>query len=58
MLVYHEKDDSFYIGVQRSKSGEYIIIYNSSTTVSDYQILKANNPDGTFKNFFSKNKGS
>ena len=51
IMVYHEKDDSFYIGVQRSKSGEYIIIYNSSTTVSDYQILKANNPDGTFKNF-------
>lgn len=50
-LVYHEKDESFYNGVYRSKSGEYIIIYNNSTLVSDYHILNANNPDGEFKNF-------
>ena len=28
-LVFHEKDESYYNGVYRSKSGEYIIIYNS-----------------------------
>jgi len=50
-LVYHEKDESYYNGVYRSKSGEYIIIYNSSTLVSDYHILNANDPDGNFKNF-------
>ena len=50
-LVYHEKDESYYSGVYRSKSGEYIIIYNSSTLVSDYHILNANDPDGNFKNF-------
>ena len=50
-LVYHEKDESYYTGVYRSKSGEYIIIYNSSTLVSDYHILNANDPDGNFKNF-------
>ncbi len=51
VMVYQEKDNSFYTGVQRSKSGEYIIIYNSSTVVSDYHILKANNPNGKFNNF-------
>jgi len=50
-LVYHEKDESYYTGVYRSTSGEYIIIYNSSTLVSDYHILNANDPDGNFKNF-------
>ena len=50
-LVYHEKDESYYTGVYRSKSGEYIIIYNNSTLVSDYHILNANDPDGNFKNF-------
>ncbi|MAV15233.1 MAG: oligopeptidase B [Candidatus Marinimicrobia bacterium] len=50
-LVFHEKDDTFYNGVYRSKSGEFIIIYNSSTLVSDYHILSANKPDGQFKNF-------
>ena len=34
-LVYTENDETYYIGVSRSKSGEYIIIYNSSTLVSD-----------------------
>ena len=45
-LVYEEKDETFYNGVYRSKSGKYIIIYNSSTLVSDYHILSADNPDG------------
>ncbi len=51
ILVYKENDNTFYLGVQRSKSGEFIIIYNSSTLVSDYHILRANNPNGKFKNF-------
>jgi len=50
-VVYHEKDPSFYIGVYRSKSGEYIIIGNSSTLVSDYHILSTDDPNGSFKQF-------
>ena len=50
-LVYTENDETYYIGVSRSKSGEYIIIYNSSTLVSDYHILRSDDPDGKFKNF-------
>ena len=50
-LVYTENDEAYYIGVSRSKSGEYIIIYNSSTLVSDYHILRADVPDRKFKNF-------
>ena len=50
-LVYEEKNESFYNGVYRSKSGEFIIIWNSSTLVSDYHILSANDPDGEFNNF-------
>ena len=48
-LIYFEEDDTFYTGVYRSKSGKFIIIYHQSTLVSDYQILNANNPDGSFK---------
>jgi len=50
-LVYEEEDETFYNGVYRSKSGKYIIIYNSSTLVSDYHILSADNPNGKFINF-------
>lgn len=50
-LVYTEQDPSFYIGVYRSKSGKYIIIYNSSTISSDYHILSADHPFGDFQQF-------
>ncbi len=50
-VVYHEKDPSFYIGVYKSKSDDYVIIYNTSTLVSDYHILRADNPNGKFQQF-------
>lgn len=50
-IVYHEKDPSYYIGVYKSKSDKYVIIYNSSTLVSDYHILNADDPSGKFKQF-------
>lgn len=50
-VVYHEKDPSYYIGVYKSKSDQYIVIYNSSTLVSDYHILNADNPSGSFQQF-------
>ena len=50
-LIYFEEDETFYTGVYRSKSGKFIIIYHQSTLVSDYQILNADNPNGSFKNF-------
>ena len=51
VLVYKEDDIEYYTGVYRSKSGKYIIIWNSSTLVSDYHILSADNPNGNFVNF-------
>lgn len=51
ILVYQENDIEYYTGVYRSKSGDYIIIWNSSTLVSDYHILKADDPEGDFINF-------
>ena len=51
VMVYHERDIEFYTGVYRSKSGEFIILWNSSTLVSDYHILRTDDPDGDFINF-------
>ncbi len=50
-MVYHEKDPAFYIGVYKSKSEDYVIIWNVSTLVHDYHILDANNPQGDFRQF-------
>ncbi|MCT4646400.1 MAG: S9 family peptidase [Carboxylicivirga sp.] len=51
VMVYHEKDPSFYIGVYKTKSDKYIVIDESSTLVCDYHILDADNPTGEFKQF-------
>ena len=50
-VVYIEKDNSFYTSVYRSKSGKFIIISNSSTLVSDYHLLSADDPYGEFRSF-------
>ncbi|MDW3192041.1 MAG: S9 family peptidase [Cytophagales bacterium] len=51
VVVYEEKDPSFYIGVSKSKSSQYLIISNTSTLVSDYYILNADDPMGEFQQF-------
>lgn len=56
-LVYEEKDPSFYIGVYKSKSDEYVIIWNQSTISNDYYILDADRPQGEFRQFASREKG-
>ncbi len=50
-LVYHEKDDTYYNWVFKSKSEKYIIIGSWATLVSDYRIVDADNPDAGFKQF-------
>lgn len=56
-LVYHEKDDTFYTYVYKSKSEKYIIINSFSTLTSEYQILKAEEPKGAFRMFSPRTRG-
>ncbi|MEM8847709.1 MAG: S9 family peptidase [Bacteroidota bacterium] len=56
-LVFHEKDDTFNTFVYKSKSREYIIIGSVSTLTTEYQILKANDPNGSFKIFSPRERG-
>lgn len=56
VMVYHEKDPSYYIGVYKSKSDDYVMIYNGSTLISDYHVLDATNPTGKFKQFIPRDE--
>ena len=56
VMVYQEKDPSFYIGVYKSKSEKYLIIFAQSTLSSDYHILNANEPSGSFKQFAARTR--
>lgn len=54
--VYFEKDETFNTFVYRSKSGKYIFIGNHSTLSSEYRILDADKPDGSFRVFEPRQK--
>lgn len=51
VTVYHEKDNSNYIGVEKSKNGKYILIQSQATLSSEVHYLEADKPNGSFKVF-------
>ena len=57
VLVFHEKDDTYNTFVYKEKSKKYIIIGSGSTLTTEYQILEADNPDGTFRVFQPRTRG-
>lgn len=56
-LVFQEKDETFSTGIYRTKSRKYLVIASSSTLTSEYQILEADNPSGTFRVFQERVRG-
>jgi oligopeptidase B len=56
-LVFFEKDETFNVGINKSKSKKYLIIQSGSTLTSEYQILLADNPAGKFKVFQKRTRG-
>lgn len=56
-LVFHEKDDTFHIGIGKEKSRAYLVISSTSTLTSEYLILDANTPDGKFEVFQKRVRG-
>jgi oligopeptidase B len=48
-LIFHEEDETFSVGVQESKSHEYIFIASYSTLTTEYQFVNANDPLAEFE---------
>lgn len=58
VMVYEEKDNRHYIGVGRTKSKKYIVIYSElSSQESEHRFLDASNPKGTFIVFQPRTMG-
>ena len=49
VLVFEEKDETFSAFVTKTKSRKYLVIGSYSTVSTEYQVLEADNPDGTFR---------
>ncbi|MEM0518753.1 S9 family peptidase [Aequorivita flava] len=56
-LVFTETDDTFGTYVYKTKSRKYIVIGSYSTLTSEYRVLEANNPMGSFKIFQPRKRG-
>ena len=57
VLVFEEKDETFYTFVYPSKSREYIMIGSSSTMTSEYRYLPSDKPTGKFKTIQKRQRG-
>ncbi|MCF6319830.1 MAG: S9 family peptidase [Proteobacteria bacterium] len=56
VLVYEEKDNTFYTSIYATTSKKYIILAISSTTNSESYVLDASNPTGEFVSFLPREK--
>ncbi len=49
ILIFEEDDETFSVGLSKSKSDKYIFIGSFSTLSSEYRVLDANKPNDTFR---------
>lgn len=47
--VYHEKDETFGVGIGKTKSKKYLVIASYQTVSTEFRYLDANDPEGAFK---------
>ena len=57
VLVYEESDNTFYTGLGRSRSKEFIMVYHQNTDTTEIQLLAANDPLGELKPFLPREIG-
>ncbi len=56
VLVYEEKDNTFYVSISATLSKKYILLDIGSTMNSEVMVLDAKNPKGTFQSFLPREK--
>ncbi len=49
VLVYHEPDDAFFVDVERTRSGAYLLLTIASQSTSEVRYLPAGQPLGEFQ---------
>ena len=47
--VFHEKDETFNVGVGKSKSKAWIYMHSGATVSDEYRLLSADNPEGEWR---------
>jgi oligopeptidase B len=55
--VFHESDETFASAVYKTKSKKYIVIASFQTLTTEYRVLDANKPDGSFRIIQPRTRG-
>lgn len=56
VLVYEEKDDTYYISISKSKSDKYILLEISNTLASEFRYIHSDKPNDDFKVIIPRKK--
>jgi len=56
-MVYEDKDETYYVGVFKTKSRAYIMIQSSQTMATEYSYIRADQPDAPFKILIPRERG-
>jgi len=56
-LVYEDKDETYYVGVFKTKSRAYIMIQSSQTMATEYSYIRADQPDAPFRVLIPRERG-
>jgi oligopeptidase B len=56
-LVYEDKDETYYVGVFKTKSRAYIMIQSSQTMATEYSYVRADQPDAPFRVLIPRERG-
>lgn len=56
-VIYKDDDETFYVGIGKTKSDKYLVIQSGSTLTDYFQILDANKPEGKFTEFSPRQRG-
>ncbi|TXJ07210.1 MAG: S9 family peptidase [Aeromicrobium sp.] len=57
VLVFEEPDESYFVGIGKTNSEKYYVIYVGSKITSEYRYLPAENPTGDFEIIWPRHKG-
>lgn len=56
-LIYEEQDETYYLGLDRTKSRRYLIIHSGTTLADEVRFLPADTPLDEFKVFLPRQRG-
>jgi len=56
-MVYEDKDETYYVGVSKTKSRAYIMIQSSQTMATEYSYVRADQPEAPFRVLIPRERG-